>query len=200
MKTPRSTKQKDIYEFIKQYINDKGYSPSIREICKGVGLSSTSTVHGHLKRLVKKGLIKKDATKPRTIEITEDKKELINIPILGKITNNLSILSSENIEGTFPLPINFIKKTSNELFIIKIKSNDMIDVGLLGGDFSIVEKTDCVKNGNIVVAMLENEVIIRRFFKKGKHIQLEPENTAMEPILVDNCNIIGKVIGTYRSY
>lgn len=202
MKTPKSTKQKEIYEFIKKQINDKGYPPTIREICTAVGLSSTSTVYGHLERLEKKGLIKRNSASPRSIEVVENslnKKEMINVPIIGDTTDINSILSLENIADTFPLPADFAKN-HNELFILKSNNKSMINVNILDGDFCIVEKTESVKNGDIVVAALDTEVTIKRFFKENNHIKLQPENTSMKPLIVDDCKIIGKVVGNYRSY
>jgi len=200
MKIQKSTNQKEIYKFIKQYINDKGYSPSIREICVAVGLKSTSSVHGYLQGLEKKGFIKREPTKSRVIKIIEDKKELINIPILKTALNNSSLLSSENIEDTFPIPIDFIKKTNNKLFMFKVKGNAMVGIGLLDGDFAIIEKTNCIKNGNIVACIFKNEFIIRRFFKTDRYILLEAENTSVKPIAVNRCKILGTLIGNYRSY
>lgn len=200
MKNQKSINQKKIYRFIKQYINDKGYSPSIREICATVGLKSTSSVHGYLQGLEKKGFIKRESTKTRTIKIIEDKKELINIPILKTALNGSSLLSSENIEGTFPIPIDFIKKTNGKLFMVKVKANAMVDIGLLDGDFAIIEKTNCIKNGNIVACIFKNEFIIRRLFKTDRYILLKAESTSVKPIVVNDCKIIGKLIGHYRSY
>lgn len=200
MENQKSTNKKKIYRFIKQYINDKGYSPSIREICVGVGFKSTSSVHGYLQEFEKKGFIKRGPTKARTIKIIEDKKELINIPILKKALNNSSLLSSENIEGMFPIPIDFIKNTNDKLFMVKVKGNAMVDIGLLDGDFAIIEKTNCIKNGNIVACIFKNEFIIRRLFKTDRYILLEAENTSLNTIIVNDCKIIGKLIGKYRSY
>lgn len=200
MENQKSTNKKKIYRFIKQYINDKGYSPSIREICVGVGFKSTSSVHGYLQEFEKKGFIKRGPTKARTIKIIEDKKELINIPILKKALNNSSLLSSENIEGMFPIPIDFIKNTNDKLFMVKVKGNAMVDIGLLDGYFAIIEKTNCIKNGNIVACIFKNEFIIRRLFKTDRYILLEAENTSLNTIIVNDCKIIGKLIGKYRSY
>lgn len=202
MKTPKSTKQKEIYEFIKEQISNKGYPPTIREICRAVGLSSTSTVYGHLERLEKKGLIKRNAASPRSIEVVENslnKKEMIDVPVIGDTTDVNSILSLENIADTFPLPADFVKN-HNKLFILKNNDKSMIKINILDGDFCIIEKIESVKNGDIVVAALDTEVTIKRFFKENNHIKLQPENTSMKPLMVDDCKIIGKLVGTYRSY
>lgn len=198
----KSTKQVEIYEFIKSQIKEKGYPPSVREICAAVGLKSTSTVHGHLERLEKKGLIKRDPTKPRTIEVVENslnRKEMINVPILGTITAGLPILAVENIEDTFPLPVNYVK-SNKDLFILKVKGESMIDAGILDGDFSIIEKANSSNNGEIVVALIDNEATLKRFFKEKDHIRLQPENKNMSPIIVPECQVIGKLVGIYRQY
>lgn len=201
MPVKNNTKQMQIYEFIKSYANEKGYPPSVREICAAVGLSSTSTVHGHLERLEKKGLIKRDPTKPRTIEIMEKdiKKEMVNIPVLGTITAGLPILAEENIEDFFPLPLEQIK-SNKELFMLHVKGDSMIDAGIRDGDLAIIEKTNYAENGTIVVALIENEATLKRFFKEKDHIRLQPENRTMNPIILENCTILGKLIGLYRKY
>lgn len=198
----KSTKQVEIYEFIKDQIKAKGYPPSVREICAAVGLKSTSTVHGHLERLEKKGLIKRDPTKPRTIEVVENslnRKEMINVPIIGTITAGLPILAVENVEDTFPLPVNYIK-SNKELFILKVRGESMIEAGILNGDLSIIEKSQSAQNGDIVVALIDNEATLKRFFKEKDHIRLQPENKDMAPIIVPECQVIGKLVGIYRQY
>ena len=201
MPVKNNEKQMQIYKFIKSYINEKSYPPSVREICAAVGLSSTSTVHGHLERLEKKGLIKRDPTKPRTIEVVEKdvKKEMINIPVLGTITAGLPILAEENIEDVFPLPIEHVR-SNKELFMLHVKGDSMIEAGIHNGDLAIIEKTNYAENGTIVVALIDNEATLKRFFKEKDHIRLQPENNTMSPIIVDNCTIIGKLIGIYREY
>lgn len=198
----KSTKQKEIYEFIKNEISNKGYPPSVREICSAVGLSSTATVHGHLERLEKKGLIKRDPAKPRTIEVIENslnRREMINVPIIGTITAGLPILAIENIEDTFPLPVSYVKSTK-DLFIVRVTDECMIDIGILNGDFAIIKKTSSVKNGEIVLTLIENKLTIKRFFKEKSFIKFKPENKNMKPIIVPNCEIVGKVIGVYRQF
>lgn len=201
-KEKNNEKNIEIYEFIKSQIKEKGYAPSVREICSAVGLKSTSTVHGHLERLEKKGLIKKDPSKPRTIIVTEDKlnkKEMVNIPILGTVTAGLPILAVENIEDTFPIAVDYIKG-NDELFILKIKGESMIEAGILDGDFSIIQKAISAENGDIVVALIDNEATLKRFFREENHIRLQPENKTMGPIIVNDCTIIGKLVGVYRQY
>ena len=195
-------KQLEIYEFLKQYTEKKGYPPSVREIGKAVSLRSTSTVHGHLKRLEKKGMIKRDPSKPRALEIpelTEPKKEMINIPIIGKITAGLPILATENIEDTFPLPLDFIKH-DRELFMLRVSGQSMINVGIRDNDLAIIECAKTAINGDIVVALIDDSVTIKRFFKEKDYIRLQPENDSMNPIIVDDCKILGKVVGIFRSF
>jgi repressor LexA len=198
----KKSKQEEIYDFIKSQLNDKGYPPTVREICAQVGLKSTSTVHGHLARLEKKGFIRRDPSKPRAIELLNEHKsklEMIDIPIIGKVTAGEPILAIENIEDTFSIPLNYVK-TSNDLFILNIKGESMIKAGINDGDLAIIEKVNSAENGDIVVALIENEATIKRFFKEKNHIRLQPENDTMDPILVDNCSILGKIVGLYRQY
>jgi len=198
----KSSKQSEIYEFIKQQITSKGYPPSVREICEAVNLSSTSTVHGHLARLEKKGLIRRDPTKPRAIELLLEspiKKEMIDIPIVGKITAGEPILAQESIEDFFTLPISFIKSNS-ELYILKVSGESMIEAGIFDGDLAIIERTSTASNGDIVVALIDNEATIKRFFKEDGYIRLQPENSSMNPIIVKDCKILGKLAGLYRKY
>lgn len=194
--------QSEIYEFIRQEVLDKGYPPSVREICAKVGLSSTSTVHSHLSKLEKKGLIKRDPTKPRAIEIIKDpiaKKEMIDIPIIGKVQAGQPILAVENIEDYFTIPLNFVRG-KNDLFILKISGESMIEAGIYDGDLAIIEKASYAENGEIVVALIENEATIKRFYKEEGRIRLQPENHTMEPIIVNDCQILGKLKGIYREY
>lgn len=198
----KSGKQSEIYEFIKNQVNTKGYPPSVREICEAVNLSSTSTVHGHLTRLEKKGLIRRDPTKPRAIELLQEphnKKEMINIPIIGKVTAGIPILAQESIEDYLTIPLDFVNST-NELFILKVQGDSMIEAGIHDKDLAIIEKTSIASNGDIVVALIENEATIKTFFKEDGHIRLQPENSTMEPIIVEDCKILGKLSGIYRKY
>jgi len=200
--TDEKDKQSEIYDFLKSYTESKGYPPSVREICEAVSLRSTSTVHGHLKRLEKKGMIKRDPSKPRALEIAElsaPKKEMINIPIVGKITAGLPILAAENIEDTFPIPLDYIKH-DNELFMLRVSGQSMINVGIRDNDLAIIESTQRAINGDIVVALIDDSATIKRFFKEKDHIRLQPENDAMDPILVDDCKVLGKLVGIFRSF
>lgn len=194
-------KQLLIYEFLKDFTSQKGYPPTVREICKAVGLKSTSSVHGHLKQLEKEGLIKRDPTKPRALEIVDSviKKEMINVPIIGKVTAGLPILANENIEDSFPLPLDYVKH-NNDLFMLKVSGSSMIKAGILDGDFAIIERTQTASNGDKIVALIENEATLKTFYRENDHIRLQPENDEMEPIIVDNCSILGKLIGIYRTY
>ncbi|MEG1255675.1 transcriptional repressor LexA [Clostridium sp.] len=198
----KSTKQSEIYEFIKNQVNAKGYPPSVREICEAVNLSSTSTVHGHLTRLEKKGLIRRDPTKPRAIELLQEphmRKEMVDIPIIGKVTAGIPILAEESIEDYLTIPLSFVK-SNNELFILKVQGESMIEAGILDRDLAIIEKTSVAVNGDIIVALIENEATIKRFFKEDGYIRLQPENSTMTPIIVDDCKILGKLSGIYRKY
>jgi len=195
-------KQSEIYEFLKSYTESKGYPPSVREICEAVSLRSTSTVHGHLKRLEKKGMIKRDPSKPRALEIAElsmPKKEMVNVPIVGKITAGSPILATENIEDTFPLPLDYIKH-DRELFMLRVSGESMINAGIKDNDLAIIESAQTAANGDIVVALIEDSATIKRFFKEKDHIRLQPENDAMDPIVVDDCTILGKLVGIFRSF
>ena len=194
-------KQLLIYEFLKDFTSEKGYPPTVREICKAVGLKSTSSVHGHLKQLEKEGLIKRDPTKPRALEIVDSvvKKEMINVPIIGRVTAGLPILANENIEDSFPLPLDYVKH-NNDLFMLKVSGSSMIKAGILDGDLAIIEKTQTASNGDKIVALIENEATLKTFYRENDHIRLQPENDEMEPIIVDNCSILGKLIGIYRTY
>ena len=202
MKNSSNNRQLQIYEFIKSQIKEKGYPPSVREICAAVGLKSTSTVHNHLAKLEKRGLIKRDGIKSRTIEIIEKsapQKEMIDVPIIGNIAAGIPILATENIEDFFPIPMDYIKN-DKKLFILKVKGESMVDAGILDGDFSILEQTNFAENGDIVAALIGNEATLKRFFKGKDSIRLQPENKNMSPIIVTDCKIIGKLVGIYRKY
>ncbi|SCK04682.1 LexA repressor [uncultured Clostridium sp.] len=197
-----SNKQMEIYEFLKNFTELKGYPPSVREICEAVNLKSTSSVHGHLKKLETKGLIKRDPTKPRALEIMENSSnriEMVNIPIIGKVTAGMPILANENVEGVFPIPLSHIKH-DNELFILNVSGDSMIKAGINHGDLAIIEKIPTACNGDIVVALIENEATIKRFYKENDCIRLQPENDTMSPIIVKDCSILGKLVGLFRAY
>ncbi|CDM68397.1 LexA repressor [Clostridium bornimense] len=194
--------QMEVYNFLKKTTLEKGYPPSVREICEAVGLRSTSTVHGHLSRLEKKGYIRRDPTKPRAIEFTKEEvvpKEMVRIPVVGKVTAGMPILAVENIEDTFSLPLQFIH-SNKELFMLKVSGTSMIEAGINDGDYAIIEKTNVASNGDKVIALIENEATLKTFYKEKDHIRLQPENSTMEPIIVDDCSILGKLIGIFRNY
>ncbi len=198
-----SDKQRRILAFIKKELHQKGYPPSVREICDAVGLKSTSTVHGHLERLEKKGFIRRDPSKPRAIEVLDDvtyrsKKELVNVPIVGKVTAGQPILAVENIEDIFPLPVDYIH--NSDVFILTVQGESMVNAGILDGDYVIVNQQNYADNGDIVVALLDDEATIKRFYKEKNYIRLQPENPFMDPILARNVVILGKVIGVFRKY
>ncbi len=199
--TTKNNKQIQILEFIKKEINDKGYPPSVREIGAAVGLRSTSTVHGHLERLEKKGLIRRDATKPRAIEVLDEfqnnKKEMIDIPVVGKVRAGQPILAVENVEDVVPLPMDFIR-TNNQTFILKVQGDSMIEAGILDGDYLIVEQRNTAENGEIVVALIDDSATVKTFYKEDGYIRLQPENSSMSPIISNDVVILGKVIGLFR--
>ena len=198
-----SQKQIEILLYIKNDLQKRGYPPSVREICKGVDLKSTSTVHGHLEKLEAKGYIRRDATKPRAIEILDQDddfllahKKTVDIPIVGKVTAGSPILAVENIEDTYPVPLEIVQ--GNDVFILKVQGESMIDAGIVYSDLVLVKEQNNANNGEIVVALLEDEATVKRFFKEKDRIRLQPENQFMEPIYSKEVNILGKVIGLYR--
>ena len=193
-----SAKQQEILEYIKESILKKGYPPAVREICEAVHLSSTSSVHSHLETLEKNGYIRRDPTKPRTIEICDDsfqmmRREMTSIPVIGRVAAGQPILATENIEGYFPLPVEYVPNA--DTFILKVKGESMINAGIFDGDIIFVEKTNNVRNGDTVVALIDDSATVKTFYKEAGHIRLQPENDSMEPIIVENCEIIGKEIG-----
>ena len=196
-----SAKQQEILEYIKESILNKGYPPAVREICEAVHLSSTSSVHSHLETLEKNGYIRRDPTKPRTIEICDDsfqmmRREMTSIPVIGRVAAGQPILATENIEGYFPLPVEYVPNA--DTFILKVKGESMINAGIFDGDIIFVEKTNNVRNGDTVVALIDDSATVKTFYKESGHIRLQPENDSMEPIIVENCEIIGKVFGVFR--
>lgn len=196
-----SEKQQQILDYIKEEILGKGYPPTVREICEKVGLRSTSSVHSHLNTLEEHGYIRRDPTKPRTIEIMDDefgltRREMTNIPILGRVAAGSPLLAVENIKDYFSLPTEFLPNA--ETYILEVRGESMINIGLLDGDYLIVEKTNTAKNGDIVVALIDDSVTVKTFFKENGHIRLQPENDDMDPIIVDDCTIVGKAYALYR--
>lgn len=201
-----TAKQQEILEFIKESILNRGYPPAVREICEAVHLKSTSSVHSHLETMEKNGYIRRDPTKPRAIEIIDDnfnltRRELVNVPIIGTVTAGEPILAVENIEGYFPISPEFLK--NKQTFMLKVKGDSMINVGIFSGDYILVEESPTAMDGEIVVALVEDSVTVKRFYKEEDHFRLQPENDAMEPIIVPKntpFSIVGKVIGLFRMF
>ncbi len=189
-----------ILEFITDYTHENGYAPTIREICEGVGLKSPSTVHGHIERLRRAGKLDKADSKTRTIKVSDNpsfgEAEFLEVPVLGNVAAGVPIRAQEDIERTFPLPMDFAKK--GEVFMLKVRGESMINAGILSGDYIIVEQTNVAVNGQMVVAMIDDEVTVKTFYKEADHIRLQPENDYMEPIIVRDVIILGKVVGVYR--
>ncbi|MBU9714398.1 transcriptional repressor LexA [Evansella tamaricis] len=204
--TKLSKRQQDILEFIKEEVNKRGYPPSVREIGEAVGLASSSTVHGHLSRLEKKGYIRRDPTKPRAIEVMGADRDAsrfpespsVYVPIIGKVTAGEPITAIENIEEYIPLPASLVHDENS--FVLEISGDSMIEAGIFDGDYVVVRQQQSASNGDIVVAMTEeDEATVKRFFKEKDHIRLQPENSTLEPIILENVSILGKVIGVFRT-
>ena len=198
-----SKKQSEILEYIKEQILEKGYPPAVREICEAVHLKSTSSVHAHLETLEKNGYIRRDPTKPRAIEICDDsfqlvRNEMTSIPIIGTVAAGQPILAAENIEGYFPVPVDMVPNA--ETFILKVKGDSMINAGIFSGDQIFVERTKVARNGDMVVALVDDSATVKTFYKEQGHVRLQPENDTMDPIIVDDCDILGKVFGVFRLY
>ena len=199
-------KELDVLNYIKTELARRGYPPSIREICEAVGFKSTSTAHGYLTKLEEKGYIRRDATTPRAMEILSSDpfshlsydKEIVNIPVIGRVTAGTPILAVENIEDVFPIAIDFVD--NNNAFILIVKGDSMVDAGILDNDYVIVSQQSTATNGDIVVALIKDVVTIKRFYKEADHIRLQPENRFMEPIILKDVTILGKVIGAYRKF
>ena len=198
-----SAKQKEILEYIKGEILSKGYPPAVREICEAVDLKSTSSVHSHLETLEKNGYIRRDPTKPRAIEIIDDnfnltRREVVNVPIIGQVAAGQPLLAVENIENYFPIPTEFMPNA--ETFMLKVKGDSMINAGIFNGDKILVQKQSDAQNGDIVVALVDDSATVKTFYKEDGHFRLQPENDTMDPIIVDDCDILGKVFGVFRLY
>ena len=216
-----STRQKQILRYIRNEIKKNGYAPSVREIGKAVGLSSTATVHCHLKKLEYLGYIKKENQKGRTLRILKqenetydplmvemnrdpdipkrsvfNKRELVDVPVVGKITAGAPILAVENITDTYPIPLEFVG--NSQTFMLVVRGESMIEAGILDGDYILVRRQSVAENGEIVVALIDDEATVKTFYKEKDHIRLQPENSTMDPIIVPNCGILGKVIGVFR--
>lgn len=196
-----SSKQQEILGYIKQEILNKGYPPAVREICEAVHLKSTSSVHSHLETLEKNGYIRRDPTKPRAIEIIDDnfnltRREVVNVPILGQVAAGQPLLAVENIENYFPIPTEFMPNA--ETFMLKVKGDSMINAGIFNGDKILVQKQSDAQNGDIVVALVDDSATVKTFYKENGHYRLQPENDTMDPIIVNECSILGKVFGIMR--
>lgn len=201
MRRTLSSKQQEILNFIKEQILERGYPPAVREICDAVHLKSTSSVHSHLETLERNGYIRRDPTKPRAIEICDDnfhmlRTEVASLPVVGRVAAGEPILAEQNIESYFPVPAEYIPR--GDSFVLKVHGSSMINAGILDGDLIFVNSCPTASNGEIVVALVEDSATVKRFYREEGHIRLQPENDAMEPILVPDCQILGKVFGVYR--
>lgn len=198
-----SKKQSEILEYIKSQILNKGYPPSVRDICEAVELKSTSSVHSHLETLEKNGYIRRDPTKPRAIEIIDDnfnlvRREVVNVPIVGRVAAGQPILAVENIDSYFPIPMEFMP--NEQCFMLKVKGESMVNAGIFDGDTILVEKCPSAKNGDMVVALVDDSATVKTFYREGDHVRLQPENDFMDPIIVPDCQILGKVFGVFRFF
>ena len=196
-----SSKQQEILDYIKEEILKRGYPPSVREICEAVHLKSTSSVHSHLETLEKNGYIRRDPTKPRAIEICDDnfqmvRTEMVSLPIIGRVAAGTPILAEENVESYFPVPAEMVPH--GESFILNVKGDSMINAGILSGDRIFVNACSAAHNGDMVVALIDDSATVKTFYREDGHIRLQPENSSMDPIIVDEVQILGKVIGLFR--
>ena len=199
-----STKQREILEYIKSEILSRGYPPAVREICEAVNLKSTSSVHSHLETLEKNGFIRRDPTKPRAIEICDDNFQMVrtdmaSLPVIGTVAAGTPILAEENIDSYFPVPADIVPN-GEPSFVLKVKGDSMINVGIFNGDQLFVQQCSSAKNGDTVVALIDDSATVKTFYKEKDHIRLQPENDDMDPIIVDDCQILGKVFGVFRYY
>ena len=198
-----SDKQREILEYIKAEILNKGYPPAVREICEAVKLKSTSSVHAHLETLEKNGYIRRDPTKPRAIEIVDEnfnltRREMVNVPIVGRVAAGEPILAVENIENYFPIPAEFMP--NEQTFILQVQGESMVNAGILDGDYILVEQQTTANDGDMVVALVDDSATVKTFYKENGYYRLQPENDFMEPIIVSDVMIMGKVIGTFRFF
>lgn len=200
MQRPRGDNQQRILDFIKSEIQTKGYPPSVREIANAVGLKSTSTVHGHLQRLEKRGLLHRDAMKPRAMEVVGDPNFVRNnstaVPVIGRVTAGIPILAEENLDEYVPIPE--VMLGEGEHFILLVRGDSMVEAGILDGDHIVVRKTSEASNGEIVVAMIDDSATVKRYYRENGHFRLQPENSTMSPIITDHVTILGKVVSLYR--
>ncbi len=198
-----SDKQKEILEYIKSEILNRGYPPAVRDICEAVHLKSTSSVHSHLETLEKNGYIRRDPTKPRAIEIIDDtfnlvRREVVNVPLLGRVAAGQPLLAVENIETYFPVPSEYIP--NEETFMLRVTGDSMVNAGIFDGDNILVQRQSTAEDGEMVVALVDDSATVKTFYKEDGHYRLQPENPAMAPIIVDDCTILGKVFGVFRFY
>jgi repressor LexA len=196
-------KQQEILDCIKQEILNKGYPPTVRELCDAVNLKSTSSIHSHLETLEKNGYIRRDPSKPRTIEIVDDnfnltRREVVNVPIVGEIAAGQPILAVQNIDNYFPVPAEYMP--NQQTFMLKVKGDSMINAGIFNGDTLIVKQQDTARNGEIVAALVDDSATVKTFYKEDGHIRLQPENDSMDPIIVPDCQILGVVFGVFRFF
>ena len=198
-----TAKQQQILDYIKQEILNRGYPPTVREICETVNLKSTSSVHSHLETLEKNGYIRRDPTKPRAIEICDDsfqmvRTEMVSLPIVGQVAAGTPILAEQNIQDYFPVPADVVP--SGESFILNVKGDSMINAGIFDGDRVFVNACNTARNGEMVVALIDDSATVKTFYRENGHIRLQPENDTMDPIIVNDCQILGKVFGVFRFY
>lgn len=198
-----SKKQQEILEYIKSEILNRGFPPAVREICEAVNLKSTSSVHAHLEALEKNGYIRRDATKPRAIEIIDDnfnlvRREVVNVPIVGTVAAGVPLLAVENVENYFPIPAEYMP--NQDTFMLKVKGDSMVNAGILNGDCVLVQKQSTASNGDMVVALVDDSATVKTFYKEDGYYRLQPENDYMEPIIVNDVMILGKVFGVFRFF
>ncbi len=196
-------KQEEILSYIKNEILERGFPPTVREICQTVGLKSTSSVHSHLESLEKNGYIRRDPTKPRAIEILDDsfnmlRREMVNVPVVGTVAAGQPILAEQNIDSYFPIPAEYMP--NEQSFILRVKGESMVNAGILDGDRVIVRQQSTAHNGDIVVALVDDSATVKTFYKENGHYRLQPENDTMDPIIVDDLQILGKVFGVFRFF
>ena len=200
---PITKKQEEILNYIKEEILERGFPPAVREICQAVGLKSTSSVHSHLESLEKNGYIRRDPTKPRAIEILDEsfnmlRREMVNVPVVGTVAAGQPILAEQNIDSYFPIPSEYMP--NEQSFILKVKGESMVNAGILDGDSVLVMQQTTARNGDIVVALIEDSATVKTYYKENGHYRLQPENDTMDPIIVDDCKILGKVFGVFRFF
>ena len=200
---PITKKQEEILNYIKDEILERGFPPAVREICQAVGLKSTSSVHSHLESLEKNGYIRRDPTKPRAIEILDEsfnmlRREMVNVPVVGTVAAGQPILAEQNIDSYVPIPSEYMP--NEQSFILKVKGESMVNAGILDGDSVLVMQQTTARNGDIVVALIEDSATVKTYYKENGHYRLQPENDTMDPIIVDNCKILGKVFGVFRFF